>query len=75
LTAKPDYIDCGDHGLLRKYERARAEETVALQTLTDALQRLFAPQNAGLKALRNFGLNLTNALPVVRDSLVRYAMR
>jgi ubiquinone biosynthesis UbiH/UbiF/VisC/COQ6 family hydroxylase len=75
LTANPDYIDCGDHGLLRKYERARAEETLALQTVTDILQRLFAPRNAGLKALRNIGLNLTNALPVVRDSLVRYAMR
>ena len=75
LTAMPDYIDCGDYGLLRKYERARAEETLALQTVTDALQRLFAPRNAGLKALRNIGLNLTNALPVVRDSLVRYAMR
>jgi ubiquinone biosynthesis UbiH/UbiF/VisC/COQ6 family hydroxylase len=75
LTAKPDHIECGDHGMLRKYERARAEETLALQTVTDALQRLFAPRNAGLKALRNIGLNLTNALPVVRDSLVRYAMR
>jgi ubiquinone biosynthesis UbiH/UbiF/VisC/COQ6 family hydroxylase len=75
LAAKPQHIECGDHGLLRKYERARAEETLALQTVTDALQRLFAPPNAGLKALRNIGLNLTNALPVVRDSLVRYAMR
>ncbi len=75
LAAKPDYIDCGDERWLRRYERARAEEVFALQTLTDALQRLFAPRNAALAALRNFGLNLTNALPVARDALVRYALR
>jgi len=74
LDKRPDFIDCGDERWLRRYERARLEEVVALQSVTHGLQRLFLPQNAALSMLRNAGLNLTNALPVVRDALVRYAL-
>jgi len=75
LSSRPDYIDCGDERWLRRYERARLEEVVALQSATDGLQKLFNPHSAVLATLRNAGLNLTNALPVVRDALVRYALR
>ncbi len=74
LTAKPSHIDCGDLMLLRNYERARKEEVVALQLATDGLQRLFAPDLPLLSAFRNFGLNLTNGIPVIKDLLVRYAL-
>ena len=74
LTRRPDFVDCGDERWLRRYERARSEEVLALQSATHGLQRLFLPQNAALSMLRNAGLNLTNALPVVRDALVRYAL-
>ena len=74
LRNLPDYLDCGDQRLLRRYERTRREEVVALQSATHALQRLFRPRNPALALLRNVGLNLTNALPVVRDALVRYAL-
>ena len=75
LIAKPAHVDCGDTHWLRRYERARAEEVVALQTVTDLLQRLFAPRNRLAATIRNLGLNLTNTLPVARDALVRYALR
>lgn len=65
---------CGDQRSLRPYERRRKEEVVMLQSMTDGLQRLFAPQLAPLAWLRNTGLNLTNRLPVLRDALVRYAL-
>ncbi len=74
LNAKPSHIDCGDLMLLRRYERARKEEVVALQFATDGLQRLFAPDLRLLSAVRNFGLNLTNGMPVIKDLLVRYAL-
>ena len=74
LISRPDYVDCGDAGLLRRYERSRIEEVVALQSATHALQRLFRPRNTALSLLRNAGLNLSNALPVVRNALVRYAL-
>jgi ubiquinone biosynthesis UbiH/UbiF/VisC/COQ6 family hydroxylase len=74
LCRKPGHVDCGDLGLLRSYERARKEEVVTLQTVTDSLHDLFRPTTGPLPGLRNFGLNLTNALPVVKSLLVRYAL-
>jgi ubiquinone biosynthesis UbiH/UbiF/VisC/COQ6 family hydroxylase len=74
LGDKPGHVDCGDLGLLRGYERARKEEVVTLQTLTDSLHDLFGPAAGSLSRLRNLGLNLTNTLPVVKNLLVRYAL-
>ncbi|MBI5900642.1 MAG: UbiH/UbiF family hydroxylase [Rhodocyclales bacterium] len=74
LCDKPEHIDCGDFSLLRRYERARKEAVVTLQTMTDTLHDLFGPSADSLKRLRNFGLNLTNRVPVVKDLLVRYAL-
>lgn len=74
LCQRPAHIDCGDLSLLRRYERSRIEEVVTLQGVTDALQRLFAHSAAPVGLLRNAGMNLTNRLPVIRDTLVRYAL-
>lgn len=74
LCAKPAHVDCGDLALLRGFERARKEEVVMLQTVTDGLQRLFGSRSGPLAGLRNLGLNLTNHLPVVKNVLVRYAL-
>lgn len=74
LQNAPEHIDCGDLQLLRAYERARREEVLALQTLTHALQRLFAPDLTPLSWLRNTGLNLVQGLPVLKNQLVRYAL-
>ena len=77
LLDKPGHIDCGDLSMLRRYERARKEEVLALQTTTDALHRLFSHRDEPLSpvaALRNMGLNLTNRLPLVKDLMVRYAL-
>ncbi len=75
LCDKPEYIDCGDARWLRRYERSRIEEVLALQSATHGLQRLFAVESGVmLTALRNAGMSLTNALPLVKDRLVRYAL-
>jgi len=66
--------DPGELPVLRAYARARAEETALLQYTTHGLNRLFKPANPLLSGIRNLGLNLTNALPVVRNALVRYAI-
>lgn len=74
LIARPAHVDCGDHAWLRRHERARREEVVALQSVTDGLQRLFSHPGQPLSVLRNAGLTLTHRMPVVKDMLVRYAM-
>ena len=74
LCDKPGHMDCGDLALLRGYERARKEEVVTLQTVTDSLHDVFRPAGQPFARLRNLGLNLTNTLPVIKNLLVRYAL-
>lgn len=74
LSACPPHVDCGDLQWLRRHERARREEVVALQSVTHGLQRLFGAPQAPLGILRNLGLNFVDRLPVIKDVLVRYAM-
>ncbi len=74
LVEAQAWQDIGDERFLRRYQRARREETVLMQTTTDVLKRLFASQATGVGMLRNFGLSLTNRLPYVKNSLVRYAL-
>ncbi len=73
LAAQP-WRDIGNVHFLERYQRARREETVLMQTATDQLRRLFRTRNKALGGLRNFGLGLTNALPFMKNSLVRYAL-
>jgi ubiquinone biosynthesis UbiH/UbiF/VisC/COQ6 family hydroxylase len=74
LADCPAHIDCGSLQWLRRHERARREEVVALQTVTHGLQRLFGTPSMPLGILRNLGLNFVDRLPVLKDALVRYAM-
>ena len=74
LQASNPWEDIGDLRFLQAYQRARREEVVLMQTGTDALRRLFAASAPGLRPLRNFGLGLTQRLPLVKNFLVRYAL-
>ncbi|HEX6004960.1 MAG TPA: UbiH/UbiF family hydroxylase [Burkholderiales bacterium] len=65
--------DCGDYALLRRYERARREDVMTLELATHGLQRLFARQNAWWAGARNAGMTALNALPPVKNLLVRHA--
>jgi 2-octaprenylphenol hydroxylase len=73
LAATPPWQDLGDLRLLQRYQRARREETLLMQGATDGLRRLFK-NGPGLRPLRNFGLNLTDRLPFIKNSLARYAL-
>lgn len=74
LNGAPAWQDIGAERFLQRYQRARREETVLLQTATDGLRRLFRDDVPGFRPLRNLGLNLTNRLPFVKNALVRYAL-
>jgi len=65
--------DCGDHALLRRYERARKEDVTATQLTTDGLQKLFSSEAVLLTRARNLGLNLVNSQPLLKNLLVHHA--
>jgi len=74
LIAREPGRDPGDPGLLRRYERARAEDILAMRTTVHGLFRLFDASGPGIGRLRNAGLNLANRLPVLKNLLMRHAM-
>lgn len=73
LARRGAHSDCGDYALLRRYERARKEDILAMQLATDGLQQLFAADAVWLERVRNLGLKLVDAQPLVKTLLVRQA--
>jgi len=74
LATLAEWQDVGNLRFLRRYQRQRREETLLMQTTTHALHHLFGTGVPGLRTLRNAGMNLTNALPVLKQLLVQYAI-
>ena len=72
--ATPEWQDIGSERLLQCYPRARREETLLIQYTTHTIRRLFREKLPDLRPLHNFGMSLTNALPVVKNVIVRYAL-
>jgi ubiquinone biosynthesis UbiH/UbiF/VisC/COQ6 family hydroxylase len=65
--------DPGDRLLLRRFERSRAEDILALHWVTHGLLRLFGTNHEMIRRIRNLGLNLTNSNPVIKTLLARRA--
>ena len=75
LASREPGRDPGDARLLRRYERQRAEPILAMNAVVDGLFRLFGDGGERWSRLRNAGLNLTDRLPVLKNILIRQAMR
>jgi ubiquinone biosynthesis UbiH/UbiF/VisC/COQ6 family hydroxylase len=74
LLARGPQPDVGAVSLLRRYERARREDILAMTAATHGLQRLFNNSVAPLAWLRNLGLDLTNRLTPIKTLLVKHAL-
>jgi ubiquinone biosynthesis UbiH/UbiF/VisC/COQ6 family hydroxylase len=74
LNEREAVRDPGDWRLLRRYERARAEPILAMDSMVDGLYRLFGAPGGLAARLRSRGLNLTDRLEVVKNLLIRQAM-
>ncbi len=73
LAGREDWRDPGDTVLLRRYERSRAEPVGLMRLATHALARLFARDDALSREVRNLGLSAVNALPPLKNALIRHA--
>ncbi|SCY19652.1 2-octaprenyl-3-methyl-6-methoxy-1,4-benzoquinol hydroxylase [Nitrosospira sp. Nl5] len=74
IIARGLQSDCGDYLLLRRYERSRKEDILAMELVTNGLQKLFHNTNPTLVRLRNLGLEITNRLPLIKDQLIQHAL-
>lgn len=66
--------DCGATNLLRRYERGRKEDILAMECVTDGLQKLFSSTLPGVPKLRNAGLALADRFSPLKRILVKRAL-
>lgn len=73
LTGREPWRDVGDAVLLRRYERRRAEAVGLMRLATHGLARLFGRDDPVLRELRNLGLAAVDAVPPLKNALIRHA--
>ncbi len=66
-------LDLGDTLVIEAYEHARRADTVAILSVTDALNRLFSNHAMPLRLLRDLGLGVVDRLPSIKSRLIREA--
>ncbi|WP_455207165.1 UbiH/UbiF/VisC/COQ6 family ubiquinone biosynthesis hydroxylase [Kaarinaea lacus] len=66
--------DIGSLKTLRRYERWRKGDNLAMLSAMTGFKTLFGNNNAVLKTLRNNGLNITNSIAPVKNTIIRHAM-
>ena len=74
LRGMRGHRDAGDASLLRRFERKRAEDILAMRWVTDGLHGLFGARHPAAARIRNLGLSLTDSIPLVKSLLARRAM-
>ena len=74
LAAREAWRDPGDLVLLRRHERARAEPVGLMRLTVNSLARLFAAQDPAVRWVRNRGLDWVQAIPPLKNLLIRRAM-
>lgn len=73
ILAKRRGEDIGAVDVLERYQAWRAFDTTTLAMATDGFNRLFSNNNSILRAGRDIGLGIVNALPSLRQRFIREA--
>ena len=74
LRTRDYWRGVGDARLLRRYERSRKAEVLAMSSTMDGLQQLFAQDNVNWQALRNWGMNGFERSGLIKQWVARQAM-
>jgi 2-polyprenylphenol 6-hydroxylase len=73
LDAAAKQRDVGAHAVLRRYERWRKGDNLAMISVTGGFRYLFGNDLPGVSQLRNLGLDLTNAVTPMKNFIMRRA--
>lgn len=74
LDAQAKKQDIGELAVLRRYERWRKADNVAVMAAMDGFKRLFSNDSTPLSVLRNLGLSLADHAGPVKNMMIRRAM-
>jgi 2-polyprenyl-6-methoxyphenol hydroxylase-like FAD-dependent oxidoreductase len=75
IQAKEFWRPLSDPKLLRRYERARQADVMAMGFVTDSLQTLFAHPAMPLQKLRNWSMTSFNQLGPLKKWMASQAMK
>lgn len=67
-------LDLGSQVVLKRYQRRRRFDTLAIFAMTDTMVRLFSNNSSILYFLRNGGLGIVNRIPVLKKMFMKQAM-
>jgi len=74
LEAHANKQDIGELSVLRRYERWRKADNVAVMAAMDGFKRLFSNDSTPLSVVRNLGLSLADHAGPVKTMMIRRAM-
>ncbi|MBE0510516.1 MAG: UbiH/UbiF/VisC/COQ6 family ubiquinone biosynthesis hydroxylase [Chromatiales bacterium] len=74
LAAQAKGEDIGELAVLRRYERWRKGDNLAVMAAMDGFKRLFGNQHLLLQPLRNLGLRLADQAAPLKSRMIRRAM-
>lgn len=74
LAARAKKQDIGELAVLRRYERWRKADNVAVMAAMDGFKRIFSNDNSVLKVVRNVGMSLADKAVPAKNLMIRRAM-
>lgn len=72
--AAGQHLSCSHPLLLRRYQRARKTENLAVMATMEGFHRFFGASDPGVRALRNFGLSWVNKQSLLKKAMIRQAI-
>lgn len=67
-------IPLNDPSVLRRYQRQRISDNLAMMGAMEGFKRLFGANSLSTLWLRNQGLRWTNSLPLIKNQIIKRAM-
>lgn len=73
IAGREQYCGVGDFLLLRRYQRKRTLPLLTMQLAIDTLHRMFLARSTSIKWLRNIGMDVVEASPLIKKFLINRA--
>ena len=74
LSAHEKGVKCGQLEILKRYQRRRLGENLAMMAAMDGFKRLFAHSSLPIRWLRNAGMRSVGSFAPIKRQLMRHAM-
>lgn len=74
LRAQNRQLSLADMSILKRYQRARKSNNLAMMTMMEGFKRLFAANHLPTRWLRNEGMRTLNGVPALKNLVVKQAM-